>query len=89
MQKTYNQESCNLIKHYEIQRQLEIHDKKIQNSRATLNFRSANNLSKFNETARHIKKQPLAEFNRIVSINIENKALLKKLTHQPASKIGK
>lgn len=86
MKNTTISDACNnLTRYHELQRNMELHEKRIQNVQPTLKA----NRSPTNRSCGHIKKQPLAEFNRIMTIDIENKALLKKLTDKSSSHIGK
>lgn len=64
---------------------MDLHNYRIQNVSPTLKAQK----EQTNRSAGHIKKQPLAQFNRIMTIDIQNKALLKKLTNKSPSKIGK
>ena len=63
------------------QKSLMLHDQRIKNVQPTL--RGLTNSSV--RSSMHIKKQPLAELNRLLEIEVENKALLKKLTNPAKS----
>lgn len=61
-----NSECSNLTRYFEIQRHRDLHERRIKNVQPTL--RATRDYT--NRSCGHIKKQPLAEFNRIVTIDI-------------------
>ena len=76
--------SCNhLISFQERQRNWEAHERRIKDVQPTLHFNN-----KVISSSAHVKKQPLAEFNRLFDINIQNKSLLKKITKKSPNKIS-
>ena len=77
--------SCNqLISFHERQRNWESHERRLKQVQPTLNFSH-----KIVSSSTHLKKQPLAEFNRLFTINMQNKSLLKKITKKSPSKISR
>lgn len=69
---------------YTQQRTLKLHEERIKNVQPTIHHHGGFT----SRMSHHVKKQPLAEFNRLITIEIENKALLKKLTDKTHSTLS-